>query len=39
MSTEEWPAPDFWCTICDRGAEACTHTPVSAVVDEGGQES
>lgn len=23
----DWPAPDYWCTICDRGAEACTHTP------------
>ncbi len=24
---DEWPAPDYWCTICDRGAEGCLHTP------------
>lgn len=23
----EWPAPNYWCTICDAGAEDCTHTP------------
>lgn len=23
----DWPAPDYWCTVCNRGAEACEHTP------------
>lgn len=26
-ATGDWPAPDYWCTICNRGAEACEHTP------------
>ncbi|MGX9349213.1 hypothetical protein [Microbacterium sp. KNMS] len=26
----EWPAPDYWCTVCDRGAEGCGHAPKDA---------
>lgn len=28
--SDDWPAPDYWCTVCDRGAEGCTHTPSDA---------
>lgn len=27
LDPREWPAPDYWCTICDRGAEGCQHEP------------
>lgn len=30
----DWPAPDYWCTICDRGAEGCLHTPADAAAIE-----
>lgn len=26
----DWPAPDCWCTICDRGAEGGLHDPEDA---------
>lgn len=26
----DWPAPDYWCTICDAGAEGCQHAPEDA---------
>jgi len=31
--SDEWPAPNYWCTICDRGAEACMHNPSDVVVE------
>lgn len=37
--TEDWPGPDYWCTICNRGAEGCQHTPADAAVKQEGAET
>lgn len=31
---DDWSAPDYWCTICNRGAEGCEHTPADADDEE-----